>query len=322
MIKTLMMITRAYALPMSVFSWLAAFAYGAAKSGNIKYGIISLLGICFAHLGANMFDDYVDYKTLKKIDENGEITLKNAQKGKCEYLLNGTITEPQLLIFAFLCFGIALMTGIFFAIKTGAFVLVIMGLAAIAQLLYPIAGKFRLCEVLIGIIYGPLLFGGVDYVMTGSYHPETLIICIPTMIMTVNLLYTDTMLDYELDTCEGKKTIVSWFKTPETGAFLQKLLLTTAYLSVIPVYFQTKTVWLFLTFITIPLAINLTNSIKLFIKDKTKLPKRKFFEGPMENWDIILKEGSAGFMMRMYQARNLMMFFTMIYAATIWIGGR
>ena len=68
------------------------------------------------------------------------------------------------------------------------------------------------------------------------------------------------------------------------------------------------------------MAINLISSMKLYIDDKTKLPKRKFYEGPMENWDIILNEGSASFMIRMYQARNLMIFFSTIYSATFFLG--
>ena len=113
------MITRAYALPMSIFSWLVAFAYGLSQSGNIIYGIIALFGICFAHLGANMFDDYIDYNTLKRVDENGNIFLLNAQQGKCEYLLNKTITPNQLLLFSLLCFGLAVCIGIFFISKIG-----------------------------------------------------------------------------------------------------------------------------------------------------------------------------------------------------------
>lgn len=316
MIKTFMMITRAYALPMSVFSWLAAFAFGISQKGNILYGLIALFGICFAHLGANMLDDYIDYKILKKINENGKTVLINAQRGKCEYVLNGTITPRQLLIFAFLFFLSAIGIGIFFTIKTGLGALVIMILSGLAGLIYPIAGKFRLCELLIGLIYGPFLYGGVCYVMTGAYDWKTLIVCIPTMILTVNLLYTDTMLDYTLDKSEGKKTIANSFSHRD-GLIVQAVLLAFVYISLIPVYLKTGEEWVFLALITIPLAVNLIKSVKLFIEDKTKLPDRKFYEGPMENWDIIMKEGSAGFMMRMYQARNLMIFFSIIYAAAL-----
>ena len=317
MIKSLILISRAYALPMSFFSWLAAFAYGVSKSGNIIYGLIAFVGIALVHLGMNMFDDYIDYKNLKKTDENGKKILINAQKGKCEFLLNGKITEIQLLFLTLVCFFWAFLIGIFFVIKTGFPVLIIMGLTALFGLIYPIAGKFRLCEILIALIYGPLLFLGVDYVMTGVVGWNVLLICVPTMIMTLNLLYTDTMLDYELDKSEGKKTVANLFDFQKTGLFVQKILLIFGYLSIIPIFIKTENVWLFLTYITIPFALNLINSMELFIQDKTTLPKRTILDGLMENWDTILEEGSAGFMMRMYQARNLMVYFSIIYAGAL-----
>ena len=58
--------TRAYALPMSVIAWVVAFAFGISNKGNILYGIIALAGIICAHLGANLFDDVIDYKKYLK----------------------------------------------------------------------------------------------------------------------------------------------------------------------------------------------------------------------------------------------------------------
>ena len=53
--------TRAYSLPMSIMSWSVPFVFGITDKGNILYGIIALIGIIFAHLGVNMFDDFVDF---------------------------------------------------------------------------------------------------------------------------------------------------------------------------------------------------------------------------------------------------------------------
>ena len=60
-------LTRAYALPTSIFSWLVAFSFASINGGNSTYGFIALLGICLAHLGANVFDDYIDFKYNKNI---------------------------------------------------------------------------------------------------------------------------------------------------------------------------------------------------------------------------------------------------------------
>ena len=61
--------SRIFSLPMTIFSWLVIFIYSLLNSGNALYGIIALVGLCFAHLGTNLIDDYFDYKSLiKRVD--------------------------------------------------------------------------------------------------------------------------------------------------------------------------------------------------------------------------------------------------------------
>ena len=75
--------SRWYALPMSVFSWLVIFMYGLEEDGNFLYGILALIGICFAHLATNLFDDYNDYQKLQQyVNEHNIVSLPNTQRGK------------------------------------------------------------------------------------------------------------------------------------------------------------------------------------------------------------------------------------------------
>ena len=59
--------SRIFSLPMALLSWLVIFIFSWVNSGNVLYGIIALLGICSAHLGTNLLDDYFDYKFLIKM---------------------------------------------------------------------------------------------------------------------------------------------------------------------------------------------------------------------------------------------------------------
>ena len=74
--------SRAFALPVTVMSWLSVFVYALISGGNPFLGILALIGICFAHLAANIFDDYFDYKILSK----DEKYLKSAQVCKCKFI--------------------------------------------------------------------------------------------------------------------------------------------------------------------------------------------------------------------------------------------
>ena len=319
--QSIIMLIRAYALPTSIFSWLVAFNFGVINGGNILYGIIALVGICFAHLGANVFDDYIDYIFLKKgIDENGKQVLINAQKGKCECLLTGMITKNQMLILAIFLFSVAILTGVFFISKLGFGIIYFMLIGGILGVLYPILGRFRLCELAIGIIYGPLLFSGVYYVMMGYFDYRTLLICVPTMLLTINLLYTDTTLDYDIDKTENKKTLANLFSSKWGSLNFHKVLLSGVYISIISmVYYKLISPYSLLTLITIPAVISLINSMRLNITEPEILPKKLFVDGVMENWNAIVQEGSSKFMFRMYQARNLIMCFSIIFAISLYM---
>lgn len=312
-------VTRSYALPMSVLSWFVAFCYSITQNGNTIYGIISLLGISLAHLGANMFDDYVDFKILpKRYDEYNNLRLENAQEGKCNYILNSSMTTTQLLIISIIFFGFASLIGIYFTIKVGVGAIIFMCLGGFLAILYPLLGRYRLCELAIGLIYGPYIFGGVNYVMTGHYDWQTIIVSIPSALMTVNMLYTDTLLDYDLDKKQNKKTLANYFSDKWDSLDFQKKLLSVTYISVLLSAIFDIVDWeIILTYVTIPLAINLLDSLKIFIIDKKAIPDRKFFEYFMENWDEIVEEGSGAFMLRMYQARNLMVCFSLIFGVVL-----
>ena len=53
---------------MTIMSWLVVFTYSAFVSGNIKYGLIAFIGVCFAHLAANILDDYFASIALENRD--------------------------------------------------------------------------------------------------------------------------------------------------------------------------------------------------------------------------------------------------------------
>lgn len=197
--------TRAYALPMSVMAWLIPFSMGVLNKGNILYGLVALLGICCVHLGANLFDDVIDYKKyLKDTEKNGKINLK---KGKCKYFVDGSISIKKALLICGFLFLVAILIGAFFITIYKLPIIILMAITGILCLLYPKSGYFGLSEIIVGLIYSPLLFTGVYYVMTSNISTKLEWLSISFAVVTVTLLYTDFFLDYNTDKISGKKTI-------------------------------------------------------------------------------------------------------------------
>ena len=315
--------SRWYALPMSIFSWFIVFSYALQNDGNVLYGFIALIGICFAHLGTNLLDDFCDFHTLeKRIDENNNIELPNTQRGKCRYIIEKKVKLSEVLTVVGIYTLFALLVGVFFCFAVDKSVSIFILIGAIIVLFYSVLSNLRMSELVVGIAFGPLMFGGVYYVMTGKITSDVFILAIPSMLFTINLLFTDMVLDKEIDKCEGKKTFVGMFKSDEGILNFQKGLLTIGYCSVILLPIFDIADWeVFLTALTIPLAVDLYNSMKLYSKNPNSVPiTKKWYHFPFEEWEDIKENRSQTFMYRMYQARNLMIYFSIILGTTIWLG--
>lgn len=189
-------VSRGYTIPMSLTNWLVVFILGFTDNGNLLYGFLALIGFAFAHMGTNVFDDYVDHKT-------------GAPKQKCKtaHIDNGQTNLKMILILAFIYFAIALGIGIFLFIKCGWLVLALACAGGVIALLYPFLNKFALGELAVALTFGPLLFAGVYYVMTGRITIQALSLSIPVAIFTVGVLMVHALMDYDFDKISGKKTL-------------------------------------------------------------------------------------------------------------------
>jgi len=311
--------SRVYSLPMTIISWLVVFTYALFESGSVGYGILALIGICLAHLGTNVIDDYVDYKSLiKQVDFDKNEYLKNTQKTKCRYLISGMMTEKEIIILALSYFSIAALIGLFFYTKCGIQVLYFALAGGIIGVLYPFLSRIRLSEIAVGLTYGPLLFGGVFYVMTKTLTPEVFWLSIPTMFVTIILLYIHTIMDFEYDLKEGHLTISNAFDSQLDSLIVLKVFIIISYISLVLLCILDILDWqAFLVYLTIPLAIDLYKSMEQFSIDTESIPERKWYHFPMENMKHIIRMQARNFMVRIYQSRNLMIYFGLLLVLAI-----
>ena len=110
---------RNIALPQSVLPCLTAIILCIGQDGFLWWlSLPVLLGICAAHLGMNLADDYFDYKHDSRTRADISSTSVRARMEKCHYLGEGegkaTISQLGWAIVVFLGFA-ALMGAIAFA---------------------------------------------------------------------------------------------------------------------------------------------------------------------------------------------------------------
>lgn len=303
---------RGYSLPMSIMSWSVPFLFAMADGGNIFYGFIALIGIIFAHSGVNLFDDLIDYHLEQKNIKNGEKTTFELQKGKCEYILNGHASLKDLLIVTILCFSIALACGLFLAFKTGIEVIYIMLIAALIGILYPFLSFVALGEIAVGIIFAPLLYTGVYYVMTKSFSQELLPLAVSTGLLTIGLLHAHMFLDIDFDKKSRKTTLCSLAGNKNNAVKNQLIIMITAYLNIIINIFLGLPKIYILSFLSIPTAIILYKLMKCDCYKKRKRIRTNIFFGPLGNIKKYKNLDIRAFMIKFSVARNVMVEFTIM----------
>ncbi len=277
--------SRIFSLPMAILSWLVIFVYALKNGGNILNGIMALIGISFAQLATNLFDDYIDYKNLPS----------NSQQSKCLYIKKGKATLNDILKVVITYLGISCLTGLFLLFRCGLPVIWLALIGGIFVLLYAKLSQHGFSELAVGITFGPLLFEGVYFVMTGHFSLDVFIMSLAVVMFTIGLMYTHTVLDFEGDMCSHKKTLVCRLgdkKKAINGVFIVYGL---GYLFTLILAHSMHNYDILATFVLIPLVFNLRNSLKSF---ECGEDKKEFY-------------------FRLLKARNLMVFYSIILTLAI-----
>ena len=313
--------SRTVALPQSLLPAIAAMCMASTvENFNIFLAIISIVGVIFAHLSSNLFDDYFDYKKEKsdyrnKLAHNGI----RARISKCFYLISGQNTVEQLLVASIIFGSIALIAGfsiwwfrgneiIFFAL-IGAFF-------GISYSGYPFRLSYNgLGEPTIGVMFGPLLMTGVFFAATGTISPAILFVSFPIGMLVTNIVYSHSIMDFEPDKRVGKRTFAGLINN-KNGMLIASFIFNFVpfVIIILGVLFNYLDVLYLAVFLTFPMAINLFYLMVQYHKAPDKEFSPKFWMGPFEKWEEKVNNGIGWFMIRWMLARNLLSFFCLIIA--------
>ncbi len=272
--------SRLFSIPMSILSWLVIFVFALKQGGNILNGIIALIGIVSAHLATNLFDDYVDYKVLPE----------NSQRCKCAYIKDGKATLNSVLKIVIIYLLIASICGFFLFLRCGFPVIGLAIVGGIIALIYAKLSQRGLSEFAVGIAFGPLLFEGTYFVMSKTFSLEVFILSLAVVMFTIGLMYVHTILDFEGDMCAHKKTLVCRIGNKNIALKGVFVVYGLGYLFTLILAVMLKNYYLLLTFGLFPLVFRMYNYLKTYTCGGE------------------VKE----FYFRLLQARNLMVYYSLI----------
>ena len=272
--------SRLFSLPMTLLSWLIIFVYSLKLGGNVLNGILALVGISFAHLATNLFDDYVDYKNLPE----------NSQKCKCAYIKDGSATISDVLKVVIAYLVIAAGMGFVLFLRCGFPVVFLAIIGGIITLIYAKLSQRGFSELAVGTAFGPLLFEGVYFVMTGYFSWTVFVMSVAVVIFTIGLMYVHTVLDFEGDMNVHKMTLACRLGDKNKAINGVLILYGIAYVATILLGLMLKNYYIYASFLLVPLVFKLYNSLKTYTCGGE------------------VKE----FYFRLLQARNLMVYYSII----------
>jgi len=307
---------RLYTLPITVLSWAVIYIYSLKHGGNALLGIATLVGISLVHLATNLADDYFDYPFLAKDDSY----INAAKSCKCAYLKNNQATIDDLRNTILIFLGIAALIGLFLFFASGPYVVLLAIIGLIIAISYPFFSLNGLGEIAVITAYGPLLFEGVYYVMTGQFSKEVCFLSFACAFMTNTILYAHMLMDFDQDECSHKKTLCRALKTKNNALNFILIFYGASFIITGTLAIKTNNYLYFLTWLTLPLIVDLYYSLKIYNKDKTFMPKVHIWHKPLHNWNEIKNSPDAPFFFRFLYSRNIMVFFMILTCIAIIFG--
>lgn len=320
-IKNFTELTRAYSLGMTLASCLVIFSYAFySEQFTFLNFILLLIALCCVHMGANLFDCFIDVKTqLNKGISFENMVFSNERKARL--IRNNTYSFKQVKLILTILFSIALLIGAYFICTTNINIIYFALTGALLTLLYPISSKFYLSEVIIGLIFGPLIITGGYLALCNDFNSNLFLLSWAIFFTTIILLHTHNIMDWEFDVKEGKNTLAILTKSkPNAIKALQSMIIAAYSIIVWGVIVQEFNPKMLYVFLTLPIATKLLESIKDYINIKDIKFEPKWYWGFFENWKEIQNRKIDYFMFRFYLARNFAFFFALFACVGAMLG--
>lgn len=177
--------TRAAVLIMTFLSGAIAgiLAYRQGVFAFLPW-FLATLGIVLAHATNNLLNDYID--AARGVDQENSY---RAQYGP-QPLLHGLMTKRQHLTYSAVTGGLALAIGLYLVFYRGGLTLPLLLAGALFVLFYTWPLKYiALGEVSVLIVWGPLMIGGVYYIVRGVWDWNVVLASLPYALGVTGVIF-------------------------------------------------------------------------------------------------------------------------------------
>jgi 1,4-dihydroxy-2-naphthoate octaprenyltransferase len=249
-----------------------AIAFSNEGVFNGWYFLLAFIAGIFMHIGANVINDYFDYKGGS---DNINVEFTRPFTGGSRMIQEGLMTPREVFIEAMVFFALGGLIGVYLAFETGYMILVLGIIGAFSGFFYsapPVSLVNRgIGELFIGLNFGILMTLGGYYVQVQHLAWEPALAAVPLGIMIANVLYINEFPDYKADRDSGKNHLVVRLGKAK-AAKGHAVITASAYISIgIFVAFGWVSPYALVMFLTLPLAITSIRYSRDFYSDSFRI---------------------------------------------------
>lgn len=169
---------------------------------NLEYFILSIIAIVFLQASVNLLNDHDDF--INKVDTKESHSSSGV-------VVEGLLTLKEVYRSGILLLILGCLIGLFLAYNVGIMILISGIVGALCGYFYtgkPLMLKYRgLGAPLVFIIFGPLMTLGGYYLQMQKFTIQSLVISIPTALLTTAILHANDIRDIKHDKKAGIKTL-------------------------------------------------------------------------------------------------------------------
>ncbi len=235
-----------------------------AHAVKIYSFFLSVIAMTFFQITSNLINDVDDFKN--RVDTKESL-------GSSRVIVDALLTQKQVMTAAIIFFVIALVIGVYLAVISGIFILLLGFLGAASAYFYtrkPFCFKYKGYGVpLVFLMFGPLPVLGSYYVSVGSFSLTPVLLSIPVGLLTTAILHANDLRDIAHDKKAGIKSFAIVLGTKYAQLFYT-LLLAASFVSVLLlIVFAQLAIWSLIVFLSAPVAFILIHRMNSLEKMKS-----------------------------------------------------
>lgn len=258
----LLLVFRPWSFVMTVISVSVGSLLGLILLGqfNLFLAVLVLSGMIAIHAASNIINDYFD--TFYGVDKPGAPTTLY----RIHPLLDNVLSPLAIKVAAFSLYLFTILIGFYLITLRGWPVAAMAAIGALASLQYtanPLKYKYRgLGEVIVFLMWGPLMTIGSYFVQTGSWqgHQTVLVISVPLGIWVALVLLANNLKDMSYDYEMKIITVPIWLGREKAFKLFTGMAYSIYILSAAGIMWGILSGWALLVFFSLPLAIRLLRS--------------------------------------------------------------